>query len=191
MIKAGTGVTPRVSINSALVIWAPTTAVSAFVDVHPPGPRGRWCSIAVPVGGDDVPCSARARGNATQAGEPNRSGQTLAAPAPRSLEQLQDDDHQDDHYQHADDRANQSPIHAQLLSTGASCRADRILVRYLRKRAGCCSLAAGERATRGWNCQAQRFHLGDADAPNGSRVSTPKTDTSDQSRRGFGGVDAC
>ena len=54
LIKAGTGVTPRVPINSALVIWAPTTAVSAFVDVHPPGPRGRWCSIAVPVGGDDV-----------------------------------------------------------------------------------------------------------------------------------------
>ena len=92
--------------------------------------------------------------------EPNRSGQTLAAPAPRSLEQLQDDDHQDDHYQHADDRANQSPIHAHLLSTGASCRADRFLVRYVRKRAGCGSLAAGERTTRGWNCQASAFPPG-------------------------------
>src|SRR5207342_3858459 len=69
-----------------------------------------------------------------------------------------------------DDRANQSPIHAHLLPTGASCRADRFPARYVRKRAGGGTLAAGEHITRGWNCQVQRFHRGDADAPNGSRV---------------------
>ena len=43
---------------------------------------------------------------------PENPTTSCGTPVPVPSEQLQNDDHQDDHYQHADDRANQSPIHA-------------------------------------------------------------------------------